>query len=395
MAVTYQSGTRLMANVATKKPDITTAVALVDAAQYPLYAMLSLNGVDLGSGLRIGIGNKRKATNTTISFYQDEYTPYRDTVTVAGYAADATTVPVAHGAYFTRGDIVLNETKEDIMRVEAVSGNNLTVKRDIGGTTGQAGASGEYLRIIGSAFAEDSLKADAISVKKDKIDNYQQIFKTLVSVSGDNLRSADWTEDDLKNQERKKAVEHNIKIEQALLWGKKCETTDENGVMTRTMQGIIPNITTYAESGYGTTLSETEWNEFLADKVFKKGPKEKYFLGGVGVLAAINTFARNRLEHISSDKTSGIAINKYVSPFGILNILHEPLFDGSIYKGYGLVISPKDLTLRPMVDTRYDKNIQENDRDGIRNQYFTETSLQMTNEPNFSLIKGVTSGYAS
>ena len=71
------------------------------------------------------------------------------------------------------------------------------------------------------------------------------------------------------------------------------------------------------------------------------------------------------------------------------------LFDGDIYKGYGVVLSPADLLLRPMKDTEYQRNIQTPGTDAVDNQFFTELSIQLQNEPHFALLSGVTSGYAS
>ncbi len=396
MAVTYQTGTRLMANVATKKPDLATLVALEDAAQYPLYAILSGKGKDPISKIGPSLG-KKPAYHTTIQWFQDNYTPYRDQVS-AQYTDSATTVEVDHGSYFVRGDIVLNETRGDLFRVESVSSNDLTVKREIGDVSGVQGEIDDYLRIVGSAFGESSAKADAISTLASTSSNYEQIFKTLVSASGDNLRSKDYGQDDIVRQERKKAVEHAIKIEQALWFGQKGTSTEsatEGSKIVRTLEGIIPSLSTYVASGYGTTLSETEWNAFLSDYAFKKGPKVKYLFAGTGVLAAINTFARNQLQAVPADKTWGIAINNYISPYGKMYIIHEPLFDGSIYKGYGVVLSPKDLLLRPMKDTTYERNIQTPGTDAVENQFFTELSLQLQNEPHFAAITGITSGYAA
>ena len=396
MAVTFQTGTRMMANVATKKPDLSTLVALVDAAQYPLYAILSGKGKDPITKMGLSLG-KKAATNVKIEWFGDEYTPYRDTVATL-YTNSATGVVVDHGAYFMRGDIVLNETRGDLFRVESVSSNTLTVKRGIGGISGVQGEVGDYLRIVGSAFGEGSAKGDAISVKCDKMFNYQQIFKTLVSASGDNLRSADYTENDIIRQEKKKAIEHAIKIESALWFGQKGTSTEsatEGGKIVRTMEGVIGFISTYVASGYGTTLSETEWNAFLSDYAFKKGPKVKYMFAGTGVLAAVNTFARNQLRSVPSEKTWGIALSEYISPYGKMFLVHEPLFDGSVYKGYGVVLSPKDLLLRPMKDTEYQRNIQTPGDDKLDNQFFTELSLQLDNEPHFAAITGVTSGYAA
>ena len=111
------------------------------------------------------------------------------------------------------------------------------------------------------------------------------------------------------------------------------------------------------------------------------------------LISVINGWALGKLQVTQNEKTYGIAVTKYVTPFGVLNLVHEPLFEGAVYGGYGVVLDPEDVKYRPLNgrDTKLETNIQANDVDARTDQYITETGLEVRSPKKHAVITGVTS----
>jgi hypothetical protein len=84
---------------------------------------------------------------------------------------------------------------------------------------------------------------------------------------------------------------------------------------------------------------------------------------------------------------------KYVSPFGILNIVYDPMLEGAIYGGYAAILDPENIAYRPLKgrDTSLRRNIQAPDVDGITHEYLTEAGLQVKSPKTHALLTGVSS----
>ncbi len=116
-------------------------------------------------------------------------------------------------------------------------------------------------------------------------------------------------------------------------------------------------------------------------------------LASARVLSVINGWALGKLQVEIGEKTFGLSVTRYVSPFGVLNIVHEPLFEGAIYGGYAAIIDVENIKYRPLKgrDTKLETNIQNNDIDGRTDQYITEAGLEVRLPQTHALLTGVTS----
>jgi hypothetical protein len=85
-------------------------------------------------------------------------------------------------------------------------------------------------------------------------------------------------------------------------------------------------------------------------------------------------------------------ISTWVTAFGTINIVHNPLFVED-YAGYAFLLDMESFMYRFMNnrDTTLQTNIQAPDMDGEVDQYLTECGLQRAQSPKHSLILGVTS----
>lgn len=115
------------------------------------------------------------------------------------------------------------------------------------------------------------------------------------------------------------------------------------------------------------------------------------FAGGI-VLQAINEIARGQVLTKTGDTSYGVRISEWQTPFGIVNIVHNPLFVEEL-AGNAYLMDMESFRYRHMEgrDTQLQTNIQAPDVDGEVDQYISEVGLERKQAPRHALLKGVTS----
>jgi hypothetical protein len=110
------------------------------------------------------------------------------------------------------------------------------------------------------------------------------------------------------------------------------------------------------------------------------------------VLQSINEIARGQIQTKPNETSYGMKISQWVTPFGTVNIVHNPLFVED-FAGYGFLLDMECFLYRYMNnrDTRLLTNIQSNDADGEVDQFLTECGLQRMQAQRNALLKGVQS----
>lgn len=134
------------------------------------------------------LGDSRRAAKSTVhEWVEDSLLPNTDAVNQSSFSPDAltdSTFTVDNGDRFRVGDLVRGEGNKEVMLVTAVSGDDLTVVRSYGGTTGEAIADNQKLIIIGNAAIEGADRPETRFTNRSRVRNYTQIFTSSVEVSG-------------------------------------------------------------------------------------------------------------------------------------------------------------------------------------------------------------------
>lgn len=183
-------------------------------------------------------------------------------------------------------------------------------------------------------------------------------------------------------------------IERAFWFGqKKYDTTGSQGHPRRATGGVLEFIeggNSYIQN-QGGQLTAPDLNTFLRE-AFTYGNDTKMMFAGGQVLQAINEIARGQILMKPVESTYGMKISEWVTPFGIINIVHNPLFVED-YSGYAFVLDMESFVYRHMNnrDTQLQTNIQAPDADGQVDQYISEVGLQRAHSPKHALLKGVIS----
>lgn len=294
----------------------------------------------------------------------------------------ATTINVAagKGQYFGVGDLVKVPSSGEVMKVTAVSTDALTVTRAIGSTVAAVIGTSENLLIIGNASMQGSGAPAEKVIGVTPFYNYTQIFKTAFSVTNTLEATKLYGMKELARLRKNNGIVHAKSMEYAFLFGEKNIVTSGSQPETY-VGGLFEFLKTNANNKSVTKASATEADLMtFCQNVFTYGGDSRVCLTSPDILAWIAGLASPKLQLMQGDKDStyGLNITKYLTPFGVLNLVMHPLLVNG-YSGHLIAISEEDLYYRPLAgrDTKLMTNIQAPDEDGQRDQYITEAGMEL------------------
>jgi hypothetical protein len=362
-----------------RKVDMADKIALLQPSKAPLVLL-----------------TKKIATKPTINpifhWLEDDLQARWDAVNNAtGYTNVDTAIVVDDGTLFNVGDIVKVPRTGEVMRVTAISTNTLTVVRGYGTTAAAALVDNDPLLIIGSAFKEGDLAAEATGTITSTVSNYTQIFRTSVKVTKTQEASELYGGSDRTYQRKKKGIEHAVDIERAAWFGEKTEKVNGAEII-RTTAGILAMISANA-STYDASNALTEDNfekEFL-ENLFKYGNPKKTMFCSSRVISVINSWGRHKLQTVVGEETYGLNVMRYISAHGELNLIQHPLFEGAVYGKMGVALDLENVQWRPLTgrDTKLNTNIQPNDADYYLDEYITEGGFMVKLPKTHGIVKNV------
>ena len=380
--------------------DAVDKIFLLEPNKHPLVTLLTNVGKVWDGKAWSGSSLMKAPTgNPEFKWFEDVYGG-RYAKVAASYTASASSIDVsgagANSAYiFTVGDVVKNQrTGENFLVTAITDGDTIAVTAAFGTTPTAAGAAGDELFIIGNTSEENSGVRNVNTTRSTAITNYTQIFKTSIALSNTEKNSDLYGGNDLPYQRAKKGTEHALDIERAFWFGEKLyNTTGTQGHPRRTTGGILEFITSgnsYVQN-QGGPLTAPDMNNFLKEG-FTYGNTTKMLFAGGNVLQAINEISRGQVVTKTGDTTYGVKISEWVTAFGTVNIVHNPLFVGE-YAGYAFLLDMECFKYRYMNnrDTKLEMNVQAPGVDGVVDQYISEVGLQRAQAPRHALLKGVTS----
>jgi hypothetical protein len=338
---------------------------------------------------------KRKTINHEYIWFEDSLgARWTQINNATGYTYDATSIVVDDGSVFAPGDMLKVPRTGETMRVTAVSTNTLTVIRDWGQTRPAATPTAydlqdnDWVLNIGNAMKEGSTAPQPKIGQPTKVSNFVQIFRTPFDVTGTvNAEEQVTSEQERARLSRKKGKEHRIDIERAMLFGEKREYINGNEII-RTTGGATQFIKTNVYDA-GGVLTETNFEREFLVNVFNYGSSRKLLVASPLLLSVINGFGRDKIRLVPKDEAYGLRISQYISTFGDLYMVPSKVLV-NYYNGWGFVFDMDYVSYRPLRDTVLKRNIQQNDEDVIRDEYFTEAGFELKLEKAHGIIKGVT-----
>jgi len=335
-----------------------------------------------------------KTDDPEFSWWEEQLDVVRVVVVGAQTSGDTAMEVVSGGFKLVIGDLLLVSKTEvaaydnELIEVGAVASDTaFTIVRGAAGSTAAAMAGGETLTKIGNVFAEGTVSPTVTNENPVKLKNFAQIFKTAYELTGTVQVTRARTGDPLKNDKKRKMFAHSVALEMAYLFGKNFETTGANGKPKRYLGGLREFIVTNAKV---FTVAATE-DTFLDDtfKVFDYDSgttgNERLVFAGNGYLNNLNKLAKNssstRINFDSVVRVFGMELQRWILPQGTFFIRSHPLMNThNIYTDSAFFIDPSSIVYRPLRDTKPEDNIQANDADTRKGQWFTEAGIEVRHE---------------
>src|SRR5262245_49369045 len=170
------------------------------------------------------------------------------------------------------GDILLVEpladaasfTAELVEVDDVISDTQFTVRRGAGGTTPAAIANDQWLLLISSSYAEGTGVPRAVSRNPIKFNNYIQIFKDTYELTGTADETTTRTNNGYSEDKKRKGFKHAADIEFSILFGRKAETTGDNGKPKRFMGGLREFIPAANTTVFGAPVTPLTFLDAIA-----------------------------------------------------------------------------------------------------------------------------------
>jgi hypothetical protein len=275
----------------------------------------------------------------------------------------------------------------EIIEVDNVlSDTQFVAKRGAAGSTAGTIAASAFLTLIGSSYAEGTGAPRAVSRNPIKFLNYTQIFKNTYELSGTADKTKARTGDAWSNDKKRKAYDHSRDIEMAFLFGRRSETTGDNGKPKRTMGGLRTFIPAANSMIFGANVTSDQFVNALApvfDFNTGAGDTRVAFLGSSAALELgkiMNANTNVRINSTERVKVYGIHFQELLLPQGrILFKTHPLLSRHSVYTKSCFVLDFDAIKWAPMDgrDTKAKDDVQTEDEDVRRGFFMTEGGLEV------------------
>lgn len=379
------SGVRTTGNILQQRRmvDMGRQIALLDPNEGPFVTFLKLAKKD-----------SRVVYNPRFEWLEDDLLAGQSELSAVVSSATATTLSVDDGSLFRPGDVLHLPACGENMLVSAVDEDTLTVVRGYGATEAAASIAVDAVVLnLGPAMPENSSLRPAASTLERSGYNYTQIFRTPIALSGTEEASSLHGGRDRAYQRRKASLEHKRDIARAMYFGQRKEDLS-GSAPRRTMGGLLEFLAdapTVSFSSSSLPLSYRNFDVQVAKRAFAHGSQEKLLIAGPNLASAINSWAENKLvSDVDSEATYGIRVKNLVTTYGDLKVIYDPLLDAGGYAGYGFILDPENVRYAYLDgrDTKLQLNVQNNDVDGVVDEYLTECSLEVRLPQTHLLISG-------
>lgn len=295
-----------------------------------------------------------------IQFYwmDEELLTPRVALAVNAVTADTTfTVASGEALRFATGDVARvkrqNGPTSEMIRITGVSNATITATRAYASTTATTFATGDYIIGTGAALAEGSDPENFRSRDRDSRSNYTQIFGPYkISMSRTEQKISKYgVADEWAKQLWNRSREYWIRIEQALLYGKANNDTNNKIRMTG---GLVDYISSNVNSTSTqltvaniVSLQQTAYNAGDVPLILVANPNALSDLNDVGNTSQVRVTeqdsrrGRARVEYIDTEFGSTVLVrNRWcfstdaflVKPDGIIRRVLDPMMYEALAK---------------------------------------------------------------
>ena len=310
-------------------------------------------------------------------------------------AATTLTTGTGEAAYAKTGDIIRIPTTGEAVRVTASDASaSLTVVRAIGGVAAASAASGGAgtLIIVGGSNSQGAGLPTRLITQAAFNYNYTQIVRNSYGFTRTAQQSKWYGAQVLEEEREKKAVEHKTDIENMLFFGARAYSATPQSWCGGLIEYISTNVTDAAG-----TFDKGELQDFLTSGLqFARKP---VIFAAPKPAQVMSEFLQDNWVHTDGKvKYFGAKVNAVVSgAFGdevpvVVKKQWGEYGTGTAgqYGSIAFIVDLADVKLSVMQSSVNLRNRQDNDIDGVDEEFLAELSLKVMNEKKHSLLKNVT-----
>jgi len=350
-----------------KRESVVDALLLLNEHQTPLINLL---------------GFSNPVSQVEHVWFEDEM--YADESAVVGAGDEAAgTIKVADAEPFRAGHVV--KVGEELLKVTAVNGENLSVVRGYAGTTAGAIADGAKIEV---QFVEGQEGADARQARykpRKRVSNLTQIFDETVSISGTAAAVSNYGIDDLYDHEKaKKLLELALQLEKAAINGTKYESND--GIV-RQMGGFRDFIKTNV-TNVGGALTDEKINDAM-QAIYEKGGFANggmyKIMVGAKQKRAISNFSKSDIRLTQAENSRGQVVDHFVSDFGQAEIV----LNNNLAADELIVFDQNRVAIKPLQGREFNHEYLGKKGDYFEGQIVGEYTLQFAQEKAHARLKGL------
>ena len=351
-----------------KREDVTENLLLLSPQEAPM--------LDL-----VGFGEA--TTQDEIVWFEDETYATKTTASAEALAA-ATTLTVADGSIFEANTVV--KAGEELLKVTAVNGNDLTVERGYAGTTAATVASGDKVEF---QFVEGVEGADARKARfkaRTRHSNVTQIFDGTITITGTAAAVSQHGLDDLYAYEKaKKEKELALQLEKAVINGVKY--TSPNGLV-RQMGGIRQFVKTNVLNGAGAAVDTEILNDAFQAIAEATGQNV-----GAGYKIVVSPKQKRAISRMDADKINltrqdngrGQVVDYFVGDFGESEIVVNPNLEADEI----FIVDIDRVKIRPLQTRQFNHEYLGKTGDNFTGSIVGEYTLEFHEEKAHARIKGL------
>jgi hypothetical protein len=337
----------------------------------------------------------REASSTHHEWLEDGLLPNKDAIndqTITDPDAE-TQFDVDNGSRFRVGDQIQVEGSKELMLVNTVNGNMLSVVRGYGGTTPENLADNQVINILGNAALEGSDKPSARFTNRTRCGNYTQIFTATVEVSGTDVAASQLglaDEMDYQKQERIRELIRDLE-NTVINGGQPTSSPQGNDSTRRTMKGIVRNLQTNVfrtgDSGFpaGNDLDEAKIN-YVLRKIWanSNGNVDLIVVGGFQK-RRINNFLSSNRSYAAGDVKFTDLVSIYESDFGVCRIVTTRWMPQDAV----LLLDSSRVAVLPMAGRSFYFKPLASAGDYESGELIGEYTLELKNEAAHGVIRGL------
>jgi hypothetical protein len=241
--------------------DVSDMITMISPSETPLLDALSQP--------------ENPASNVLHEWLEESLGPNTVVSSVSHANTSGTAISVAANLanYLQAGMVLKNTVTAEFVQVTAVVGNTLTISRGFGSTVAATINAGDSFYVVSTAELEGADVARDVSLPRSRKNNYVQIFKKDIIVSGTMQAVSQYgVQNEYDKQMGNRMRELIRDLEKASIIGKSSGNTLGSASAYRTFSGIWDQITTNSTSmatissiGQVEDVIQTAWNQGASD----------------------------------------------------------------------------------------------------------------------------------